>query len=340
LRARQAKADSLGRTKAFDGLFPLVTLDEFAAFAARVPVDGGGGQGRWNETSSPSSPPLPPRRRVVGVHVEAKHPLWHSRTLPRCAADPAAMVDAVASVLRGHGFATPLLNSSSSSSSSSSRTNISSSKKSSFQTDPRWLRAPTFLQSFEPGALREAGRRGKVGEGVPLVQLVDEPAMAVPAGWGGASSSSPAEGNENGNLLTFADLLTDGGLKRVAEYAHAIGPSVAQVLDFPAKKKKNNTGDDGSENAAAPSFSSLVPRASARGLAVHAYTLRDDLVNLERFKKLKDGADREAEALFSGARVEGAFGDFPLTTARAARKEREEREERRRRRGERGVVSS
>lgn len=328
LRARQAKAASLGRTTEFDGLFPLVTLDEFAAYAARVPVDGGR---RWNETTSssslspPSSPP-PLRRRVVGVHVEAKHPQWHSRTLPHCAADPAAMVEAVAAVLQRHGFA--------------SRLEAKNGKD--FQSDPSWLRAPTFLQCFEPGALAEAHRRrgkkkGGVAEGVPLVQLVDEGRLVVPGGaewWSSSSKKSETRGGpllkeEGGKRnLTFADLLSDAGLERVASYAHAIGPSVAQVLDFPrdggaAGRRKNSAAADENEDVAA--FSSLAPRAAQRGLAVHAYTLRDDQINLDRFKRVSRGWDREAEALFYGARVEGAFGDFPLTTARAARKAREEK---------------
>ena len=317
LRARQAKAASLGRTKEFDGLFPLVTLDEFAEYASRVPVDGGGR--RWNESSpssssssSPSSPPPPLPLRVVGVHVEAKHPTWHSKALPHCAADPAAMVEHVARVLQRHGFASRLDDKSSGNN---------------FKTDPRWRRAPTFLQCFEPEALAEAHRRrgatnggGGVAEGVPLVQLIDEANLAVPGGAsffffdGESEGSAPFAAVENRNL-TFADLLTDAGLERVSRYAHAIGPSVAQVLDFPPR------ADDDDEGVGA--FSSLLPRASKRNLAVHAYNLRDDLVNLDRFKKIANGAASEAEALLSGARVEGAFGDFPSTLARAVREVRE-----------------
>lgn len=312
MRARQAKAGSLGRTTEFDGRFPLVSLDEFAEYASRIPVDGGGH--RWNESSPlPSSPPLP--RRVVGVHVEAKHPTWHSKVLPHCASDPAAMVERVATVLQRHGFA--------------SRLEIGDGKSpgdNNFEKDPRWLRAPTFLQCFEPGALAEAHRRrgekngrggGRVAEGVPLVQLIDDAHLVVP---GSASFSffdaRTSLNDKNRGNLTFADLLTDAGLERVAEYAHAIGPSVAQVLDFPPRP--------GGDDEGAGAFSSLVPRAAAKNLAVHAYTLRDDLVNLNRFKKIRDGAIREADALLSGARVEGAFGDFPETVSRAVREVRED----------------
>lgn len=313
LRARQAKAETLGRTREFDGLFPLVTLDEFAKFAARVPVDGGGR--RWNDTSSSLSPSPPLPRRVVGVHVEAKHPLWHSETLPHCASDPAAMVEAVATVLQRHGFASRLERPSSD-----------------FKTDPRWLRAPTFLQCFEPGALAEAHRRRGngdrgVAEGVPLVQLVDDGRLVVPGGaaWWPPSADDGRGGRGGGGAgpLTFADLLSDAGLERVAGYAHAIGPSVAQVLDFPQGRGGGIAAGDDDESVAA--FSSLVPRAAKHELAVHAYTLRDDLVNLDRFKRIGQGAEREAEALFSGARVEGAFSDHPARSARLAREERERR---------------
>lgn len=327
LRARQAKADSLGRSRAFDGLFGLVTLDEFASYAASVPVDGGGK--RWDDSSSsisspsPSSSALP--RRVVGVHVEAKHPTWHSETLPRCARDPAAMVEDVAGVLKRHGFATlssPPPPPPSSSSSPSSR-------RGSFARDPSWLRAPTFLQCFEPGALSEATRRGRVA--APMVQLVDDAAAAVPGGWGvrgggGKGREDKNNGNSGNTNVTFADLLSDEGLRRVAEFAHAIGPSVPAVLD--KKKKGAVVGEN--ENVSSSSFSSLAPRAKRHGLALHAWTLRDDKINLEEFARAKEGgALREAEAVLRLA--EAAFGDFPATLVVAeerARKGEEQEEER------------
>lgn len=80
LRARQRRP---ARGTGADGVWGVVTLDEFLTVARR-------GAAR--------------RGAPVGVHVEAKHPSWHAAVLPHCASDAAAVVARVAADLARGGF--------------------------------------------------------------------------------------------------------------------------------------------------------------------------------------------------------------------------------------------
>jgi glycerophosphoryl diester phosphodiesterase len=112
---------------------------------------------------------------------------------------------------------------------------------------------PAFVQSFEPGNLRWLRSRTDL----PLVQLVS------------------AAGR--------ADLVTTSGLRRVAQYADAIGVEKTLVT------------------------SDLVADAHAAGLAVHAWTLRDETDSIADMWALVD------------AGVDGLFTDHPDTTLEACR---------------------
>ncbi|WP_296606748.1 glycerophosphodiester phosphodiesterase family protein [Nocardioides sp.] len=112
---------------------------------------------------------------------------------------------------------------------------------------------PVFVQSFEPGNLRWLRSRTSR----PLVQLVS------------------ATGR--------VDLVTGTGLRRVAEYADAVG--VDKELVSPG----------------------LVADAHAAGLQVHVWTLRDETDSIE-----------DTQALV-GAGVDGLFTDHPDTTLEACR---------------------
>jgi glycerophosphoryl diester phosphodiesterase len=112
---------------------------------------------------------------------------------------------------------------------------------------------PAFVQSFEPGNLQWLRPRTSL----PLVQLVS------------------ATGR--------VDLVTGTGLRRVAEYADAVG--VDKELVSPG----------------------LVADAHAAGLQVHVWTLRDETDSIE-----------DTQALV-GAGVDGLFTDHPDTTLEACR---------------------
>lgn len=137
--------------------------------------------------------------------------------------------------------------------------------------------APVFVQSFETANLRLL--RGMTP--VPLVQLID-------------ADGRPADGGPR----SYADLATPAGLAGIARYAAAVGVHKSLVLP--------RWGGPASP---------LVADAHAVGLAVHAWTFRDEA----RFRP--DGVAPGAEyGPYLRAGVDGVFTDHTATAvaARAA----------------------
>jgi len=91
----------------------------------------------------------------------------------------------------------------------------------------------------------------------------------------------------------YAALRTPKGLAELAKVADGIGPAIHQVLNEAGKPTP------------------LVSEAHAAGLKVHPYTLRAD--DLPGFATSPDEVHR---ALFSEAKVDGLFSDFPDLTVR------------------------
>lgn len=143
--------------------------------------------------------------------------------------------------------------------------------------------APVYVQSFETANLRELSEQVSV----PLVQLVD---------CSGAPFDLAVAGDDRG----YADMLTPGGLAEVAEYAQAIGPHKDLVIT-----------PDGVDTG-------LVTWAHAEGLAVHAYTFRNENrflpADLRSDGGPNDAGDATGEVLrFVRAGVDGLFCDHPDT---------------------------
>lgn len=108
--------------------------------------------------------------------------------------------------------------------------------------------APVEIQSFEVGNLKYL--RGKLGKGHPnvrLLQLMDD------------AAEHPADEPS----ITYGKMMTPSGLKAIAAYADAIGPSTRSIIPL---------GKDGRLAAVAP----LVRDAHAAGLEVHPYTFRPE----------------------------------------------------------------
>src|ERR1700754_4232422 len=108
--------------------------------------------------------------------------------------------------------------------------------------------APVEIQSFEVGNLKYL--RGKLGKAHPnsrLLQLMDDP------------GERPAD--DAGT--TYGAMMTPEGLKGMATYADAIGPSTRSIIP---------PGKDGRLAPVAP----LVHDAHAAGLEVHPYTFRPE----------------------------------------------------------------
>lgn len=147
--------------------------------------------------------------------------------------------------------------------------------------------APVFVQSFETGNLRELA--GQIA--VPLVQLID-------------NSGAPYDLVAARDDREYRDLLTPDGLAEVAEYAHAIGPC-KDLLVAP----------DGVETGA-------VAHAHAEGLAVHAFTFRNENRFLPADLRSEGGPNDPGDALgevlrFVRAGVDGLFCDHPDTAVLA-----------------------
>ena len=204
------------------------------------------------------------RTARVGVHVEAKHPTWHAATLTHCVASPADMVLRVATALAAGGYGGD-----------------------GAQVGSRaWSAAPVFLQCFEPEALAAAHAVANATL-PPLVQLLDRPGAPVP----GAST-----------LRVFGDVMSPAGLRTIATYAAAVGPSIDDVLPGPTRGV------------------TLPAAARAAGLALHPYTLKDETV-----RPPFTTPSAEASAVLAIDGVDAVFGDFPVTLVGSVREARARR---------------
>jgi glycerophosphoryl diester phosphodiesterase len=149
---------------------------------------------------------------------------------------------------------------------------------------------PVWIQSFEVGNLKALRARTDLS----LIQLVE------PKG-------QPFDFTLSGDKRSYADLMSDAGLREVATYANAIAPFKWMIVQFEGGK----TIDTG-----------LARRARALGLGVHIWTERAENEFLP--PDLRSSADpaakgdmaREIKALLD-AGVTGFFCDFPDLGVRA-----------------------
>ena len=237
LRARE-RLPALRGTR-HDGLYPVATLDEIVALAARESALRG---------------------RVVGLIPEVKHGTYFSGIgLP--------LEDALMDALAAHAY---------------TRT------------------APVEIQSFEVGNLRyldgERRRRGMTN--LRLLQLLGEP------------NEQPYDVAAAGGALDYAAMTTPQGLREIANYADAIGPSSRMLLPL------TPAGGFGVPTT-------LVHDAHAVGLEVHAYTFRPENAFLPPALRTGDDAQRnEAGSLAEiraclAAGMDAFFTDDPALGRRA-----------------------
>ena len=112
--------------------------------------------------------------------------------------------------------------------------------------------APVEIQSFETANLRELRRElGKQHPNVRLLQLMDD------------ADQQPADVAAAGGTLTYGQMMQPAGLKDVAAYADAIGPSMRAVIPLDARGRLGRA-------------THLVRDAHAAGLEVHVYTFRPE----------------------------------------------------------------
>lgn len=152
-----------------------------------------------------------------------------------------------------------------------------------------------FVQCFEIGALRTLAQMSSIRW--QCVQLV-------------SASGGPWDNRD----LSYADMLSDSGLRHVAEYARGLGAEKALIIPR-----------DAAGRSAAPT--DLVARAQSAGLAVHAWTFRAENFFLPAELRRGDAAaadhlrqhgDLDAELrAFYALGVDGVFSDFPAAAVAA-----------------------
>ena len=132
--------------------------------------------------------------------------------------------------------------------------------------------APVFFQCFDPDTLRYL--KHDLHSPLPRIQLMGENSWQEPPG------------------VDFDLMRTEQGLDDVASYADGIGPWIPQLFEA---------------DGLTPGH--LVTAAHARGLVVHAYTLRADSLegSFKDFQSLHRG-------VFLNAGIDGVFSDFPDVT--------------------------
>jgi glycerophosphoryl diester phosphodiesterase len=146
--------------------------------------------------------------------------------------------------------------------------------------------SPVFIQSFEINNLKEIHAQIPT----PLVQLLSDP------------EEIPFDQSLAGKKLTYAEMISNEGLKEISRYAKGIGPHKSYIVNQVGKT------------------SDLVNRAHSNGLIVHPYTFRSDKENL--YPRYLGKPQKEYEEFFQLG-IDGLFTDFPDHAVEARKKFRE-----------------
>jgi glycerophosphoryl diester phosphodiesterase len=159
---------------------------------------------------------------------------------------------------------------------------------------------PVFIQSFEVGNLQDLNEMIEV----PLVQLID-------------ATGAPYDFVAAGDPRTYADMITDSGLRDISRYADGIGANKNLIIPRDASNRLLEPTD-------------LVDRAHRARLIVHAWTFRNENSFLpEDFRQgdpnaplyLRTYGNAPGEHhVFLSTGLDGVFSDNP-DTAVAARLE-------------------
>ena len=174
--------------------------------------------------------------------------------------------------------------------------------------------APVFVQSFEPGSLKEMRAKGL---DVRMVQLIDADSYDFASGelTYKPPFDRPYDWAKAGDPRLFRDMVTPAGLAEIKTYADGIGPWKPYIV--PVKGRLDGAGNlqdlngDGNvdlRDAITGSSTSLIEDAHRLGLFVHAYTFRNE----GRYLAFSYQGDPRAEyRQFFGLGVDGVFSEFP-----------------------------
>jgi len=181
--------------------------------------------------------------------------------------------------------------------------------------------APVFVQSFEPGSLKEMRAKGLRSR---MVQLIDGDDIDLKTGriTYAMPLDRPYDWAKAGDPRLFAAMVTPAGLAEIKTYADGIGPWKPYIV--PVKGRLDAAGrlvdvnGDGKidlRDASTQPATTLVADAHKAGLFVHPFTFRNEKRRLASDYR----GDPQAEYLqFFRLGVDGVFADFP-DTARTAR---------------------
>ena len=180
--------------------------------------------------------------------------------------------------------------------------------------------APIFVQSFEPGSLKEMRSKGL---NTRLVQLIDADDYDLKTGTltYAAPYDRPYDWFKAGDTRLFSAMVTPAGLAEIKRYADGIGPWKPYIV--PVKGSVDANGNlrdingDGKINlndATTQAPTTLIADAHRAGLFVHAYTFRNEQRRLAADYK----GDPKAEYLqFYRLGIDGLFSDFADTALQA-----------------------
>jgi glycerophosphoryl diester phosphodiesterase len=180
--------------------------------------------------------------------------------------------------------------------------------------------APVFVQSFEPGSLKEMRSKGLKTR---MVQLVDGDDIDLKTGkiTYAIPFDRPYDWHKSGDARLFADMVMPAGLAEIRTYADGIG--VWKPYIVPVKGKIDAAGQlvdvngDGKvdlRDATTQPPTALVAEAHKQGLFVHVFTFRNEKRHLASSYR----GDPQAEYLqFFRLGVDGVFSEFPDTAVMA-----------------------
>jgi glycerophosphoryl diester phosphodiesterase len=176
--------------------------------------------------------------------------------------------------------------------------------------------APVFVQSFEPGSLKEMRAKGLK---VRMVQLIDADGYDFKTGalTYAPPFHRPYDWEKSGDQRLFSDMVTPAGLAEIKTYADGIGawkpyivPVKGQLDDAGNLKDINGDGKFDLSDANTGKPTSLIEDAHKLGLFVHAFTFRNE----SRYLAHSYSGDPHAEYLqFFRLGVDGVFSEFPDT---------------------------
>ena len=176
--------------------------------------------------------------------------------------------------------------------------------------------APVYVQSFEPGSLKEMRTKGLQTR---LIQLIDADDYDLKTGklTYAAPFDRPYDWTVSGDTRLYSAMVTPAGLAEIKTYADGIGPWKPYIVPVKweltaagAAVDKNGDGKTDLADAISQTPTTLVADAHKAGLLVHPYTFRNEKRRLT-FDMAGDPVNEYLQFFRLG--VDGLFSDFPDT---------------------------